>query len=307
MNYKSILVTGGSGMTGKSLQKIMPQAHYISSRECNLINLEEVEALFEKYRPDCVVHLAAKAGGIFDNIKKPAEYFDENILINTNVLRVAKKYDVQRLIAILSTCAYPDVVDNYPMKEEDMHKGPPASTNISYGYSKRALSVQIDAYNKQYGTRYQYITPCNLYGEYDKYGENSHFVAALIKKIHQAKIYGEEKITLFGSGKPLRQFMHSDDLAKIIKRCIEDGVYENFNVATEQNISIDDIARIALRACNASDLKIEYDTTKPDGQFRKDVSIEKMKSLFPDFSPTKLFHGIVSTYSILQQTWKHTA
>lgn len=304
MKYKSIIVTGGSGMTGRSLHKILPGAHYLSSKDCDLTNINEVESTFEKYRPDCVIHLAAKAGGIFDNIKKPAEYFDENILINTNVLRTARKYDVQRLLAILSTCAYPDVLDNYPMKEEDMHKGPPAATNISYGYSKRALAVQIDAYNKQYGTKYQYLTPCNLYGEYDKYGDNSHFVAALIKKIHQAKTFGDKKITLFGTGTPLRQFMHSDDLAKIIKRCIEEEVYDSFNIATGQNISIDDIARIALRACNATNLDIEYDKTKPDGQFRKDVSTEKMNSIFPDFKPTKLYHGIVSTYSILKQSWK---
>ena len=100
--------------------------------------------------------------------------------------------------------------------------------------------------------------------------------------------------------------MHSSDLARIIKRCIDDNVYDSFNVATEQNLSIDDIARTAIRACKADGLKIEYDSTKPDGQFRKDVSIEKMKSVFADFKPTRLYHGIGSTYSILQQTWKET-
>lgn len=302
--YKKILVTGGNGMTGKSLKKIMPNAYYLSSKDCDLRNYDETDSLFEKIKPDCVVHLAAKAGGIFDNMQKPAEYFDDNILINTNVLRVSRKHGVTRLVTMLSSCAYPDVVHNYPMKEEDMHLGPPAATNISYGYSKRALAVQIEAYNKQYGTNYQYLIPCNLYGEHDKYGDNSHFVAALIKKIHHAKVFGEDKITLFGTGTPLRQFMHSDDLAKVIKRCIDDEIYESFNVATEQNVSIDDIARTALRACDATNLKIEYDSSKPDGQFRKDVSIEKMKSLFPEFKATRLYHGIGSTYSILKQTWK---
>jgi GDP-L-fucose synthase len=180
-------------------------------------------------------------------------------------------------------------------------------TNFSYGYAKRSLAVQIDAYNRQYGTKYQYLTPCNLYGEHDKFGENSHFVAALIKKIHHAKVFGEDKITLFGTGTPLRQFMHSDDLAKIIKRCIDDEIYDSFNVATEQNVSIDDIARTALRACDATDIKIEYDSSKPDGQFRKDVSTDKMKSILPDFKPTRLYHGIASTYSILHQQWNQNA
>lgn len=303
MNYKSILVTGGSGMTGKSLKKLLPQANYISSGECNLINPTEVEALFEKYKPDCVVHLAAKAGGIFDNMQKPAEYFDDNILINTNVLRASKKHGISRLVATLSSCAFPDIVSNYPMKEEDMHDGSPALTNISYGYSKRALAVQIDAYNKQYGTKYQYLTPCNLYGEYDKYGDNSHFVAALIKKIHNAKKLGHDKIILFGTGTPLRQFMHSDDLAWAIKLCISEDIYDNFNVATEQNISIDDIAKIALEACDATHLSIEYDSSKPDGQFRKDVSIEKMKKIFPNFKTIPLYDGIKKSYSILKQEW----
>jgi len=146
----------------------------------------------------------------------------------------------------------------------------------------------------------------NWIGQCDNYeNENKmHFVSALIKKIHEAKINGHDKITLFGTGTPLRQFMHSDDLAKIIKRCLTEEVYDSFNVATEQNISINDIAKTALRACGAQDMKIEYDSLKPDGQFRKDVSIEKMKNIFPDFKATRLYHGIGSTYSILQQIWK---
>lgn len=299
MKYKKILVTGGLGMTGKSLQKILPESLYVSSSDYDLRNPNNVEKLFGDYNPDCVVHLAAKAGGIFDNIKKPAEYFDDNILINTNVLMVSKKYNTNRLIAMLSTCAYPDTVNYYPMKEVDMHLGPPASTNISYGYTKRALAVQIDAYNKQYGTRYQYLTPCNLYGEYDKYGENSHFIAALIKKIQSAKINGDDKIVLYGDGTPLRQFMHSDDLAFVIKYCLENDIYENMNVATEENLTIREMAEIALEACDAKHLRIEFDESYPNGQHRKDVSIERLKKHMPDFNPIALYDGIKKTYDII--------
>jgi GDP-L-fucose synthase len=151
----------------------------------------------------------------------------------------------------------------------------------------------------------QYLTPCNLYGEHDKFGENSHFVAALIKKIHEAKLAGEDKITLFGTGTPLRQFMHSNDLAAIIRRCIYENIYDSFNVATDQNVSIDDIARTAIRACKADEMRIEYDATKPDGQFRKDVSTDKMKSIFNDFKPTRfnLFYfttKLETNYLIIQ-------
>lgn len=306
MKLNKIVVTGGSGMVGKSLKKIMPEAIYLSSKDYDLTSERGVALMYKELQPNCVVHLAAKVGGIIDNINKPHTYFADNVLMNTLLVEYARYNNVERFIGILSTCIYPDKVENYPMREEMLHQGPPTPTNFSYGYAKRCLAVQIDACNKEHGTNYQYLTPCNLYGEHDKFGENSHFVAALIKKIHQAKSANEDKITLFGTGAPLRQFMHSNDLARIIKKCITDNVYDSFNVATEQNISIDDIARTALRACKAEDLKIEYDSTKPDGQFRKDVSIERLKNIFPDFKPTRLYHGIGSTYSILQQSWKKT-
>ena len=302
MEYKNILVTGGSGMVGKSLKQLIPQASYISSKDCDLTNPVEVELLVKIHKPEVIIHLAAKVGGIIDNINKPAEYFDDNILMNTLLLKSAHKYGVDRFIGILSTCIYPDKVDTYPMSEEMLHLGPPTPTNFSYGYAKRSLAVQIDAYNKQYGTKYQYLTPCNLYGEHDKYGDNSHFVAALIKKIHNAKMAGDNKITLFGTGTPLRQFMYSNDLAIIIKKCLDDNIYENFNVATEQNVSIDEIARIALKACDAEHIDIEYDSTKPDGQYRKDVSINKLKTLIPGFSAISLYDGIKNTYSKINKS-----
>jgi GDP-L-fucose synthase len=302
MKDKNILVTGGSGMVGKSLKKLIPNALYISSKDCDLTNQIEVELLMKTYKPNIIIHLAAKVGGIIDNINNPAEYFDDNILMNTLLLKSAYKYGVERFIGILSTCIYPDKLDTYPMTEDMLHLGPPTPTNFSYGYAKRSLAVQIDVYNKQYGTKYQYLIPCNLYGEYDKYGDNSHFVAALIKKIHNAKINNNSKITLFGTGTPLRQFMHSNDLALIIKKCLDNNIYDNFNVATEENISINDITKIALKACNAEHINIEYDMTKPDGQFRKDVSIDKLKTIIPDFSPTPLFDGIKETYNKINKT-----
>jgi len=307
MNYNKIVVTGGSGMVGRSLQKIMPEAIYLSSKDYDLTSERGVAQMYQELKPDVVIHLAAKVGGIIDNINKPGEYFTDNVLMNTLLVEYARYHNVQRFIGVLSTCIYPDKVSEYPMTEDMLHQGPPTPTNFSYGYAKRSLAVQIDAYNKQYNTKYQYLTPCNLYGEFDKFGENSHFVAALIKKIHAAKLYGDDKITLFGTGRPLRQFMYSGDLAAVIKECLDEDIYDSFNVATDQNLSIDDIARVALRACDANHLKIEYDSSKPDGQFRKDVSCEKMKSLVKGFKPTRLYHGIASTYSILSQHWKKKA
>lgn len=293
-----IIVTGGSGLVGRYLKDIMPDAIYLSSKDYDLINPIEVEQMFIDLKPNIIVHLAAKVGGIFDNMNKPAEYFDENILMNTLIVKYSKKYNVDRLIAILSTCIYPDIVENYPMIESDLHIGPPAPTNFTYGYAKRCLGVQIDAYNKQYGTKYNYLIPSNLYGEYDNFGENSHYVAALIKKIIIAKRNDEKNVKLFGTGNPLRQFMYAGDFAKIIKRCIDDDIYENFNISTD-NYSIKEIAEIALNACDAENLELLFDDTKPDGQYRKDVSNDKMLNIIVDFEPMTLFDGIKKTYDYL--------
>ena len=283
-------------MVGKSLQKIIPNADYYSSNQLNLLNEKEVEFHMKRKKYDVVIHLAAKVGGIIDNINKPVDYFEENLIMNTNIVKWSHLTGVKRFIGILSTCIYPDKVDKYPMKEEMLHQGPPTPTNFSYGYAKRCLAVQIDAYNKQYGTKYQYLTPCNLYGENDKFGENSHFIAALVKKIIKMEQEGSDTLELFGSGTPLRQFMHSDDLAWVINECLEKNIYESFNVATEENLSIKEMAEIALESCGLENVKIVFDSTKPDGQYRKDVSIDKLKGLLPRFKTLPLSEGIKKVY-----------
>jgi len=291
-----ILVTGGSGMVGKSLKKILPEATYLSSKECDLKNEEEVKSLMNNNEFDAVIHLAAKVGGIIDNINKPDDYFVDNIQMNTNIVKWSRITGVKRFIGILSTCIYPDKVITYPMTEDMLHQGPPTPTNFSYGYAKRCLAVQIDACNKQYGTKYQYLTPCNLYGENDKFGDNSHFIAALVKKIVKMEKDGSSTLELFGTGKPLRQFMHSDDLAWVIKECLDKNIYESFNVATEENLSIREMVDIALKSCNLKNTQLAFDKTKPDGQYRKDVSIEKLKGLLPNFKTLPLNKGIKKVY-----------
>lgn len=296
MNDKNILVTGGSGMVGKSLMKYLPNAVYLSSKDYDLTVEENVIEMFNKYKPKKVVHLAAKVGGIIDNIKKPYDYFIENIKMNTYMVEQSYKNNVSQFIGVLSTCIYPDVVEHYPMTEKDLHLGPPTKTNFSYGYSKRSLAVQIDAMNEQFGTNYQYLIPCNLYGENDKMGSNSHFVAALLEKIITAVKNNKDEIILFGTGKPLRQFMHSDDLSWIIKECIKNNIYESFNVASEENITIEDMAKITLKSLNLNHIKIKFDPSKPDGQYRKDVSILKLKEIFPNFNPIPFERGVKKVY-----------
>jgi GDP-L-fucose synthase len=291
-----ILITGGSGMVGKSLKKFLPNSVYISSKDFDLTKEFDVIKMFEKYKPKKVIHLAAKVGGIIDNINKPHDYFIDNIKMNTFMVEHSYKNGVEQFIGILSTCIYPDKLENYPMTENDLHLGPPTITNFSYGYSKRCLAVQIDAINKQHGTNYQYLIPCNLYGENDKMGHNSHFVAALLEKIIKSIDKNENEITLFGTGEPLRQFMHSDDLAWVINECISNNIYESFNVATNENLSIKEMSDITLSVLNLKNIKVNFDSSKPDGQFRKDVSISKLKHLFPEFNPLLFEKGIKEVY-----------
>ena len=295
-----ILVTGGNGLVGKHLQDILPEATYISSKDYDLTESYNVHRLMYKERPDVVIHLAARVGGILDNITNPVDYLEQNILINTNVLQHCHQFNVSKVISILSTCIYPDIVDTYPMKEEVLFNGPPPPDNFAYAMSKRCMATQMDSYVKQYNKQWSYLIPCNLYGEYDKYEEHhSHFVSALIKKIHEAK----DSVEIWGTGKPLRQFMYAGDLARVIKYMIDNDVVDNFNVAPDYVHSIEEITKIGMESCDKSDLNIVYDNTKPDGQYRKDVDSSKLISVMKDFKFTSLEEGIRRVYDNFSQRY----
>ena len=290
---KMILVTGGSGLVGKHLRDIMPDAVYISSKDFDLKNSERVDAMMQFFKPKVVVHLAARVGGIVDNITYPVEYLEENTLMNTNLLIACHEHNVDRVIAMGSTCMYPDVLEKYPMKEEELFNGPPPPDNFAYAMSKRLMASQIDSYIKEYDKKWSYLIPCNLYGEHDKYEEHhSHFVSALIKKINEAK----DSVEIWGTGKPLRQFMYAGDLARVIVYLIENDIVGNFNVAPDYVHSIEEITKIGMKAVGKGDLEITYDNTKPDGQYRKDVDSSKILSVMKDFEFTSLGDGIGKVY-----------
>jgi len=265
----------------------------LSSSAYDLTKMSDVKEMMIDFEPNVVIHLAARVGGIVDNINYPVDYLEENILMNTNVLKACHEFNVEKVIAILSTCIYPDVLDTYPMKEEDLFNGPPTETNFSYGFAKRCMAVHIDSYRKQYDKKWSYLIPCNLYGEHDKYEEHhSHFVSALIKKIYEA----DESIELWGTGKPLRQFMYGGDLARVVKYFIDNNVVGNYNVAPNWVHSINEITNIGKKACLKENLVVNYDSTKPDGQFRKDVDSSKLLSILKDFKFTSLEEGIKKVY-----------
>jgi GDP-L-fucose synthase len=293
----TLLITGGSGLVGHALQKLQSNAVYISSKDFDLTRKDDVKKMYEKHKPDKVIHLAAKVGGIKENINHPAEFIHQNVLINSYVIHYAYKYNVKKLLATLSNCAYPNVAKRYPMTEDMLHDDLPAPTNLAYGYSKRILDIYIRGYRKQYGCNFISVIPCSIYGPYDRFEEEKgHFLAALIKKIYFANINNEKTIKLFGTGKPLRQYIYSEDLVKILLLLLEKYDEEDpVNVAPKENLSIKEIAETAIKA-TGSKLTLNFDKSSPDGQYRKDLSNNKLFNIIGNFEFTPLSKGIGKTY-----------
>ena len=301
---KKIIVTGGKGMVGRHLQKYIPDALYLSTKGCDynqngdLRDSQYAKWLVSSYTPDIIIHLAAKVGGIQDNINKPADYINDNLLINTNIIKAAFEYKVPRFIGILSSCAYPSIADRYPMVEEQLYEGTPWIDNIGYGYTKRCLALQIDSYNKQYGTKWNYIIPCNLYSEFDNFedAQKMHFVTSLLYKIKNST---NDELELLGDGTALRQFMYADDLARIIKLTVYNDITDNFNIGYPENLSINDMAEQALSVTD-NNYKITYKHPELKGQPRKDISNSRLERLFPEFEFTPFKEGIKKVYNAIK-------
>jgi GDP-L-fucose synthase len=289
-----VLVTGGTGFLGKNLQKHRPSWTYISSKEFNLLSAREVETMIKCYKPESIIHLAAKVGGIKENANKQAEFYYQNTMMNTNILDCAYKCGVKRVLSSLSTCAFPNELSKYPFSEESLFDGPPAETNFSYGYTKRALHVQTLSYRKQYGINYSTFCPSNIYGPEDNFNSNSsHFVPALIRKVSEVK--SGATVELWGSGEPLRQQLYVKDLVEIIPLLLEKHNSDvPLIVAPNENLSISNMANI-LRKNIKKDVKIKYNN-KLDGQYRKDGSNEKLLNLIGDFKFTEFEEGVLKTY-----------
>lgn len=288
-----VVVTGGSGFVGKRLQLVKPEWTYLSSKDVNLLDFKETKDYFQSINPDSVVHLAGKVGGIIDNLENPADFFSQNARINMNVVDACHEANVPRMLASLSTCAFPDVAQKYPFDESTIFDGKPAHTNLSYGYSKRLMYVHINALRQQYGRNYSTFSPSNLYGPGDNFDlTSSHFVAAAIRKIAEAK----DKVVFWGTGKPLRQQLFVDDLCKIIPvlltyHCCSKPLI----VAPEENLSIEEMVDIILQV-SKKDLEVVFNG-KLDGQLRKDGSNNSLVSLVENFKFTPFNKGVLSTYN----------
>ena len=266
----------------------------LGSRDCDLRDPYAVDALFSQYQPENVIHCAARVGGVGSNMKYKGEYFYDNIMMNTNVIESARKYGVKNLVCFLSTCVFPDKV-NYPLTIDQIHTGEPHSSNYSYAYSKRMADIQIRSYKEQYGLNYKSVIPCNIYGPNDNFHiENGHVLPALIHKCYLAK-QNNTPLYIWGSGAPLREFIYSKDVAEITNWILEnyDG-NEPIILSTSEEISIKQLVEMVVKEMEFEG-EVIFDTSKPEGQFRKPSDNSKLKELMPDFKFTPMEDGLKET------------
>jgi GDP-L-fucose synthase len=289
-----MLVTGGSGFLGKNLQQHQPDWTYVSSKDYDLLKQHECIRMFQEHKPDAVLHLAARVGGIKDNKENQATFYYQNMMMNTNIVECAHQSGVKRVLSSLSTCAFPNVVKDYPFVEGDIFDGRPAETNFSYGYTKRALHVQTLSYRKQYGVNYSTFCPSNIYGPEDHFDlEKSHFIPALVKKLYDAK--EDQTLEFWGTGKPLRQQLYVKDLVKIIPILLEKHNSSlPLIISPNENLSISEMIEIAIKTIK-KDVNVVYNN-KLDGQYRKDGSNKEFLSLVGDFKFTRFEDGFKNTY-----------
>lgn len=286
-----IFVTGGSGFLGRRLKLIKPEWIYLSSKDLNLFDYDNLLYFLRKEQPEAVIHLAAKVGGIKYNAENPADFYSDNCRMNLNIVKACQVAKVPRLLAALSTCAFPDTVSSYPFKEEDIFSGPPSETNLPYGYTKRSMFVHINTVRKQYGLNYSCFCPSNLYGPEDSFDlETSHFVSSAIRKIKESNGFCE----FWGTGNPMRQQLYVDDLARAIPLLLkEHNSSIPIIVAPNENLTIKQMINIIQNVMD-KDVNITFNG-KFDGQFRKDGSNERFIKMFPEFKFTSFYNGIKDT------------
>lgn len=295
-----ILITGGSGLVGMALQDVLRKTDYIvlipSSKECNLMNYEETLSYFQTNKPDFMIHLAANVGGLYKNMNDKVGMFEKNIKINMNVLECAYRSNIKKVVSCLSTCIFPDKTI-YPINEEMLHNGPPHFSNDAYAYAKRMLEIQSNIYNEQYGTNFICIIPTNIYGPYDNFSlEDGHVIPSLIHKCYLAKKEGKDFIVR-GTGKPLRQFIYSKDLAKLILWVLKEYTEKKsiiLSVSEKEEVTIGDIANKIAENFNYKD-HLVFDSSYSDGQYKKTADNSKLLSHLPNFHFTSIELGIYET------------
>jgi len=282
---KRILVTGGAGFLGKYVVKKLEgrgckEIFVHKSKDYNLVEMEEVKRLYKDAKPDIVIHLAARVGGIGANMRNPGSFFYDNLMMGVQMMEQGRLFGVEKFVAIGTICAYPKFTP-VPFKEDDLWNGYPEETNAPYGLAKKMLLVQSQAYRQQYGFNSIYLLPVNLYGPGDNFDpEYSHVIPALIKKVFDAKDKREEHITVWGTGKATREFLYVEDAAEGIVLATEKyNKPATVNLGAGFEISIKNLVELICEL-TGFDGEIMWDTSKPDGQPRRCLDTTRAKNEF---------------------------
>ncbi|MCR9061419.1 MAG: GDP-L-fucose synthase [Rhodobacteraceae bacterium] len=297
---KKVFVAGHTGMVGSALVRRLQQESCdiltVSSKDVDLRRQSQVEDWMSDARPDVVILAAAKVGGILANSTHPAEFLYDNLMIEANVVHAAHRAAVEKLVFLGSTCIYPKLAPQ-PINEDSLLTGPLEPTNEWYAIAKIAGIKLCQAYRKQHDCNYIAVQPTNLYGPGDNYDlQSSHVLPALMRKAHEAKVGGKECMEVWGSGKPLREFLHVDDLADAVVYLAK--TYSGstpVNVGSGEEISIRELAKL-ICAVVGFEGNLKFDASKPDGTLRKLVDTSLLHSLGWDSArATKV--GIEQTYA----------
>ncbi len=310
MSKKTIYIAGHRGMVGSSIEKQLKIQNNVqlvtkTHAELDLTNQNEVQQFFKEQAIDQVYLAAAKVGGIHANNEYPAEFIYQNLMIQANIIQAAHDNNVQELLFLGSSCIYPKLAIQ-PMTETELLTGTLESTNEPYAIAKIAGIKLCESYNRQYGRDYRSVMPTNLYGENDNFHpENSHVIPALMRRFHEAKINNEHKVTVWGSGKPMREFLHVDDMAQasIFVMNLDNTIYQmhtspmlsHINVGTGKDCTIKEMAETMSTVIGFKG-EIEFDATKPDGAPRKLLDVARLEKLGWK-ARTELKDGLTKTYN----------
>jgi len=309
---KRVLVTGGAGFLGvrvvERLRKNGARETFAPrSREYNLVKNEDVLRLYERTKPDIVIHLAARVGGIGANRQNPGKFFYENLMMGAQLMEAGRLAGVSKFVAVGTICAYPKFTP-VPFKEDDLWNGYPEETNAPYGLAKKMLLVQAQAYRQQYGFNAIYLLPVNLYGPGDNFDlETSHVIPALIRKCLEAIRESKDYIVLWGTGSPTREFLYVDDAAEAI--VLATDRYESpapVNIGSSTEISIKDLALLIARLTGFTG-RIVFDSSYPDGQPRRVLDTSRAAQYFGFRASTSLQDGIRKTIDWFASTSSTTS
>lgn len=305
---RRVTVTGGTGFLGnyvveKLKERGASEIFVPRSREYDLRDVEATIRMLKDARPDVVIHLAARVGGIGANRSHPAEFFYDNIMMGAPLIHHAYTMGVEKFVAVGTVCAYPKFTP-VPFKEDDLWNGYPEETNAPYGMAKKMLLVQAQAYRQQYGFNAIFLLPVNLYGPGDKDElEGSHVIPAMIRKCLEAKERGEDHITLWGDGTPTREFLYAGDGAEGVVLAAEKyDKPDPVNIGSSYEISIRDLAEMIVRVTGFEG-SIEWDTTKPKGQPRRKLDTSRAEREFGFTASTPFEDGLEKTVAWYREAY----